>query len=79
MSQILIVEDDKVARELLDEIMRGEGHTVEALPSGDEAIARAGKRDYDLVISDVRLGDSASGFDVLAVVPASAPPRRRSS
>ncbi|HEX8951431.1 MAG TPA: sigma-54 dependent transcriptional regulator [Polyangia bacterium] len=66
MSQILIVEDDKVARELLDEILRGEGHTVEALPSGDEAIARAGKRDYDLVISDVRLGDSASGFDVLA-------------
>jgi DNA-binding NtrC family response regulator len=66
MSQILIVEDDKVARELLDEILRGEGHAVEALPSGDEAIARAGKRDYDLVISDVRLGDSASGFDVLA-------------
>jgi two-component system, NtrC family, response regulator AtoC len=66
MSQILIVEDDKVARELLDEILRREGHTVEALPSGDEAIARAGKADYDLVISDVRLGDSASGFDVLA-------------
>jgi two-component system response regulator HydG len=66
MSQILIVEDDKVARELLDEILRREGHGVEALPSGDEAIARAGKRDYDLVISDVRLGDSASGFDVLA-------------
>ena len=66
MSQILIVEDDKVARELLDEILRREGHTVEALASGDEAIARAGKRDYDLVISDVRLGDSASGFDVLA-------------
>ncbi len=65
MSQILIVEDDKVARELLDEILRGEGHTVEALPTGDEAIARAGKKDYDLVISDVRLGDSASGFDVL--------------
>jgi DNA-binding NtrC family response regulator len=66
MSQILIVEDDKVARELLDEILRREGHTVEALASGDEAITRAGKRDYDLVISDVRLGDSASGFDVLA-------------
>jgi DNA-binding NtrC family response regulator len=65
MSQILIVEDDKVARELLDEILRREGHGVEALPTGDEAIARAGKKDYDLVISDVRLGDSASGFDVL--------------
>ena len=66
MSTILIVEDDKVARELLDEILRGEGHTVEAVATGDDAIARAGKRVYDLVISDVRLGDSASGFDVLA-------------
>src|SRR5205807_3631503 len=28
--------------------------------------ARAGKHAYGLVISDVRLGDSASGFDVLA-------------
>jgi DNA-binding NtrC family response regulator len=65
-SSILIVEDDKVARELLEEILRREGHEVEALASGDEAVARAGKREYDLVISDVRLGDSASGFEVLA-------------
>jgi DNA-binding NtrC family response regulator len=73
MTRILIVEDDKVARELLDEILRREGHTVEALPSGDEAIARAGTSDYDLVISDVRLGDSASGFDVLAAFQQRAP------
>jgi DNA-binding NtrC family response regulator len=66
MSHILIVEDDKVARELLDEILRREGHAVSALASGDEAVARAGRHAYDLVISDVRLGDSASGFDVLA-------------
>jgi DNA-binding NtrC family response regulator len=66
MSHILIVEDDKVARELLDEILRREGHVVAAVASGDEAVGRAGKEDYDLVISDVRLGDSASGFDVLA-------------
>jgi two-component system response regulator AtoC len=65
-ASILIVEDDKVARELLDEILRREGHEVEPLESGDEAVARAGKSEYDLVISDVRLGDGASGFDVLA-------------
>ena len=60
MSQILIVEDDKVARELLEEILRREGHEVEALAAGDAAIARAGQRGYDLVISDVRLADSSS-------------------
>jgi DNA-binding NtrC family response regulator len=65
-AKVLVCEDDRVARELLAEILRREGHEVEALASGDEAVARAGKREYDLVISDVRLGDSASGFDVLA-------------
>ena len=39
MSQILIVEDDKVARELLDEILRREGHTVDAV-----AVGRRGDR-----------------------------------
>ena len=72
MSDILIVEDDKVARELLEEILRRDGHEVEAVASGDAAIARAGQRDYDLVISDVRLGDSPSGFEVLAAFQARA-------
>ncbi len=46
--------------------MRAEGHDVEAVADGDAAIARAGKQDYDLVISDVRLGDGAGGMEVLA-------------
>jgi len=65
-SRILIAEDDRVARELLEEILRREGHTVEAVADGDAAISRAGKTDYDLVISDVRLGDGAGGMEVLA-------------
>jgi DNA-binding NtrC family response regulator len=65
-SRILIAEDDRVARELLEEILRREGHQVEAVADGDQAIARAGKSDYDLVISDVRLGDGAGGMEVLS-------------
>ena len=65
-AKVLVCEDDRVARELLDEILRREGHEVDALAAGDDALGRAGKNEYDLVISDVRLGDGAGGMDVLA-------------
>jgi DNA-binding NtrC family response regulator len=63
--RVLVVEDDRVARELLEEILRRDGHTVEAVADGQAAIARAGGG-YDLVISDVKLGDGPSGMEVLA-------------
>ena len=65
MGKVLICEDDRVARELLAEILRGEGHSVEAVATGDEAIRRAAPEAYDLVVSDVQLGDGAGGMDVL--------------
>ena len=65
MAKVLICEDDRVARELLEEIMRAEGLAVDAVGTGDAAIERAIPDEYDLVISDVQLGDGASGMDVL--------------
>ena len=73
MPKVLICEDDRVARELLAEILRAEGHVVEAVGSGDEAVARVLPDRYDLVISDVRLGDGAGGMDVLSAFRKSAP------
>jgi DNA-binding NtrC family response regulator len=73
-ARVLVVEDDRVARELLEEILRAEGHEVEALASGDDAVARAGSgRPYDLVISDIRMGDGADGMEVLSAFQAKAP------
>jgi DNA-binding NtrC family response regulator len=72
-AKVLVVEDDRVARELLEEILRSEGHEVSALASGDEAIAEAGRRPYELVISDIRLGDGASGMEVLEAFHAKSP------
>ena len=73
MPKILIAEDDRVARELLAEIMRAEGHAVDAVASGDEAVTMARPDVYDLCISDVRLGDGKGGMDVLAAFRAQAP------
>jgi DNA-binding NtrC family response regulator len=72
-AKVLVCEDDRVARELLEEILRREGHEVEALASGEEGVERAAHGDdYDLVISDVRLGDGAGGMEVLAAFQAKA-------
>jgi DNA-binding NtrC family response regulator len=61
---MLVVEDDAVARDLLCEILRGEGFEVEAVDDGAPAVERAGDGRYDLVLSDVRM-ERVGGLDVL--------------
>jgi DNA-binding NtrC family response regulator len=64
MTRMLVVEDDAVARDLLCEILRGEGFEVEAVDDGGPAVERAGDGRYDLVLSDVRM-ERVGGLDVL--------------
>src|SRR5215831_16569748 len=65
MARVLVVEDDEVERDLLTEILRGEGYEVDAAEGGNRAIALAGEKRYDLVVSDVRM-EGAGGLEVLA-------------
>ena len=65
MSRVLVVEDDRVQRDLIVEILERDGHGVESVASGEEAFARS-RGGHDLVITDVRLGDGPSGMEVLA-------------
>ncbi len=73
-ARVLVAEDDRVARDLLCEILRGEGYDVEAVDDGEQAIerAQAGDGSYDLVVSDVRM-ERSGGLDVLAAFTAKAP------
>jgi DNA-binding NtrC family response regulator len=64
-ARMLVVEDDRVARDLAVEILRADGYQVDSVGSGEEAIGRAKKGAFDLVLSDVRLGGK-DGFEVLA-------------
>jgi two-component system, NtrC family, response regulator AtoC len=64
MTRMLVVEDDAVARDLLCEILRGDGFEVEAVDDGAPAVERAGSGRYDLVLSDVRM-ERMGGLDVL--------------
>jgi DNA-binding NtrC family response regulator len=71
-TRVLVAEDDRVARDLLCEILRGEGYDVEAVDDGAGAIERAGAGRYDLVVSDVRM-ERSSGLDVLKAFADRAP------
>ena len=64
MSRMLVVEDDAVARDLLCEILRGEGFEVEAVDDGAPAVERAAEGRYDLVLTDVRM-ERVGGLEVL--------------
>ena len=72
MTRILVAEDDRVARDLLCEILRGEGFDVEAVDDGAGAVERAVAGRYDLVVSDVRM-ERSGGLDVLKAFTERAP------
>jgi DNA-binding NtrC family response regulator len=62
--RILLVEDERAQREALAECLAWEGHEVDAVATGEEAIDRLEKVTYSLLLTDLRL----PGLDGLAVV-----------
>jgi DNA-binding response OmpR family regulator len=62
--KILVVDDEETLRETLTRSFSREGHSVEAVASGQEAIARAGTEHFDVVLLDVALGAGPNGYEV---------------
>jgi two-component system, NtrC family, response regulator AtoC len=54
-AQLLVIDDDAVTRELLTEVLQGEGYTVAACDSGEHALARVAAERFDLAVTDVRM------------------------
>jgi DNA-binding response OmpR family regulator len=61
---ILVVDDEATLRETLTRSFSREGHQVHAVASGQEAIERAGREQYDIVLLDVALGQGPNGYEV---------------
>ena len=72
MASILVVDDERSMREFLEILLQKRGHEVTSAGDVPEALERLGKGDFDLVISDLRLG-RGSGIEILEKVKASAP------
>ncbi|HUT51924.1 MAG TPA: sigma-54 dependent transcriptional regulator [bacterium] len=62
--KILLVEDQETTREFVGMILSDAGYHVDQAVDGEEALARLDEEGYDLVLSDLKLGE-LSGIDVL--------------
>lgn len=61
---ILVVDDELSMREFLDVLLSKEGYKVSVAKNGKQAVNMIEKNDFDLVLTDIRLGD-ITGLDVL--------------
>jgi DNA-binding NtrC family response regulator len=63
-ARLLIVDDDPVALDLLREVLSKEGYEVVSALSAEEAISQGIENIFDVIITDVRMGEK-DGMDVL--------------
>jgi signal transduction histidine kinase/CheY-like chemotaxis protein len=68
--RVALVDDNPMVREALAEGLQSLGHQVVASASKTELLAELGKVQPDVVVSDYRLTQGETGFDVIAAVRA---------
>ncbi len=71
-ASILVVEDERIARENLTHVLATSGHRVTPMASAEEGLRELGKREYDLVITDLML-PGMDGIQMLEHVRAQYP------
>ena len=75
--RILVVEDERTVAQLMVDVLREEGHYVEAVLDSPEGLTRISRNQYDLVICDLRMPrlDGPAFYD--ALVRSGSPMRNR--
>ena len=64
MAKILVVDDEKLIREMIYKYVTHEGFDVVLAVDGRDAIDKFGKEDFDVCIIDIMMPDM-SGYDTL--------------
>jgi DNA-binding NtrC family response regulator len=67
--RVLVVEDEEIVRQLLTGLLREEGYSVDAVPTGEDALKALDRELYDLVLLDLNL-PGIHGMNVLSAAPA---------
>jgi two-component system response regulator PilR (NtrC family) len=63
-AKILVVDDERSIRELLEIFLKKEGYIVSAAANAEQALAQIKSCEFDLIISDIKMPDM-SGIDFL--------------
>ena len=64
-ARVLVVEDQAAVRDLVVQVLREEGHAVDAVETGEEGLRRLERELYDVVLLDLAL-PGIGGMEVLA-------------
>ena len=64
MAKILVVDDDLDMCQIISDILKEEGYSIDSSFSGEDALRKIKKDHYDLIVLDYRLG-GISGLMVL--------------
>lgn len=75
-ARILVVDDDEDIRKVLTTILEDEGYIVESVGTAKKAIAKTGKKFYNLALIDVRLPDM-EGIELLTRMKDTTPKMRK--
>jgi response regulator RpfG family c-di-GMP phosphodiesterase len=68
-ARVLVVDDEKVIREILSEFLTMEGYVVRSVEDGERALAELRLRPYDMVISDLKM-PRLGGLELLEKITA---------
>src|SRR4026207_30169 len=66
-ARILIVDDERSIRELLEIFLKKEGFQVTSASSAEEGLAQVKTAEFDLIVSDIKMNDM-TGIDLLREV-----------
>jgi len=64
MAKILVVDDERVIRMLLQEILSSAGHSVNHAATGDEAVESVHENKPDILITDIFMPEK-SGLELI--------------
>jgi DNA-binding response OmpR family regulator len=64
VGRVLVIDDDRSARMLLERVLKKAGHTVSLVDTAEEGLALLGSQPFDLLITDKNL-PGIDGFEVL--------------
>lgn len=70
--ELMVVDDEPIVGKRLRSALEKHGYRVEVFDTGQSAIQRLEEKEFDIVVSDVRMED-ADGLDVLEAVQKSSP------